>query len=249
LLLSLRQDALAAKDVEPTPDNWLRLAGLLGHELEDWPTSLEMTFPRGSKRSARLTSLQGDPRYLQTAYPNPKDLKDLSEPLTNASWDIEGSRGLSQSILYSVIRHESRFYPRAISLEGALGLCQFMPRVFRDLDIKWGLLAESGVTSDIEYLFDPGRNTRLWARWVNAEFPIHQRDGLAMSLMKHQAGRGNVAQWSRYWNELGLEDDLEYRIETARFNATRNFVRRVLQDTAIVEATAFGETQREERAQ
>lgn len=235
LLLSLRQDALAARDAELTADNWLRLAGALGVEAEDWPVAAEMTTVRGNAPRARIGELQRDARYLATVYPNPRTLR-IVEPLAHAAWPIEGSRGLSQGLMYSVIRQESRFYPRAISQAGALGLFQFMPAVFDALDRRWRLLAQSNAPSGVEYLFDPDRNTRLWARWVNDEFPVESRSGIAMALMKHQAGSANVRRWGDYWQKLGDEADLEYRVETARFNVTRNFVRGVLRDTAIVDA-------------
>lgn len=241
LLLALRQDALAAKDSDPTADNWLRLAGLLGYQVQDWPTAIEMSFVRSGAPQQRLTELQKDPRYLATAYPDPANLKTLEQPLARAAWPIDNSTGLSQSLMYAVIRHESRFYPEAISREGALGLFQFMPWVFDGLNRRWKLLHKSGARSDTEYLLDPGRNTELWARWVNDEFSLEHRDGIAMALMKHHAGSGNVGRWSKYWKKLGPEDDLEYRIETARFNETRNFVHGALRDTAIVDAAKFFE--------
>ena len=84
---------------------------------------------------------------------------------------------------------------------------------------------------------------RLWARWVVDEFHLDHRDGVAMTFMKHQAGAPAVSNWGVYWKKLGAEDDLEYRIETARINATRNFVRLALQDTAIVDAARFSKDQ------
>ncbi len=74
---------------------------------------------------------------------------------------------------------------------------------------------------------------------MNHEFRLDNRGGIALTLMKHQGGSDNVARWGGYWEVLAPEGDLEYRIETARFNATRNFVRRVLRDTAIVDAAGF----------
>ena len=243
LLLAFRQDALAAKDSDPVADNWLRLAGLLGHEVRDWPVAIEMTAIRGNVSRQRIADLQEDPRYVATVYPDPADLKTLSlqQLLATAAWPIEGSGSLSQSLMYAVIRHESRFYPGAISRVGALGLFQFMPYVFRSLDRRWNLLQNSGARSTVEYLLDPEKNIELWARWANAEIGFKQRDGFAIALMNHQAGSGNVRSWRRYWEKLGSTDDLEYRIETARFNVTRNFVRRTLRDIAIVEATGFFE--------
>ncbi len=238
LLVSLRQDAVAARDSALTADNALRLAGMLGFEARDWPTAIEMTFVRGPAPHRRNSELQHDPRYLATVYPNPDGLEMLA-PLARAAWPMDGSRALSQSLMYSVIRHESRFYPRAISQVGALGLFQFMPHVFESLDRRWRLLDRSSAESKVEYLLDPQRNIALWARWVNAEFRVASRDGLALALMKHQAGSGNVRHWEDTWRNLGSPGDLEYRIETARFNATRNFVRRALRDTAIVDAAGF----------
>jgi tetratricopeptide (TPR) repeat protein len=172
LFLALRQDALAAKDAHPTADNWLRLAGFLGHQVQDWPLAIEMTFVRSRVPQKLLTELQNDPRYLATVYPQPADLKTLpmAQLLARAAWPIDGSRNLSQSLMYAVMRNESRFYPGAISKAGAIGLFQFMPQTFTRLDKgsdsrpPWNLLQESGVKSPVEYLLDPERNTRLWAR-------------------------------------------------------------------------------------
>jgi hypothetical protein len=114
-----------------------------------------------------------------------------------------------------------------------------MPAVFHSLDRRWNLLAESNLPSHVEYLLDPEHNIRLWARWVIAEFPLTSRKGLAMAMMKHQAGSGNVGHWDAYWKKFGADDDVEYRIETARFNDTRNFVRGAIRDTMIVDAAGF----------
>ncbi len=238
LLLSLRQDALAARDAQLTPDNWLRLSGLLGHRAGDWPIAIEMTAMRGNTAQKRTTDLQRDPRYLGTVYPDPNNFAFLPS-LSQAAWPIDGSQELSQSLMYAVMRHESRYYPRAISREGALGLFQIMPALFRSFDRNWNLLEESNLSSPVDYLLDPARSIRLWARWVRTEFSLKQRDGLALAIMKHQAGSRNVGHWNNYWKELGAYSDIEYQIETARFNATRNFVRLVVRDTIIVDAAGF----------
>ena len=242
LLLASRQDALAAKDSDLTPDNWLRLAGMMGHEIQDWPVAIQMAHVRSNAPRQRLTELQKDARYLASSYPDPATLKTLPlrQPLARAAWSIDGSTALSQSLMYAVMRHESGFYPGAISSEGAMGLFQFMPYVFRSLDQQWGLLRDSSARSDVEYLLEPENSIRLWAR-AHFEYGFDGRNDFSLSLMNHQAGPGNVRSWSSYWKKLGPEDDIEYRLETARFNATRNFVRRTLRDIAIVEAAGFFE--------
>ncbi|MDH5741135.1 MAG: transglycosylase SLT domain-containing protein [Nitrospira sp.] len=238
LLLAFRQDALAAKDFELAADNWLRLTGLLGYEAKDWPTAIEMVVVRGDARPELITNLQTDPRFLATLYPNLEQLQILS-PIASASWLIDGSSRLSQSLMYAVMRHESRFYKRAISTQGALGLFQFMTDLFDRFDKKWNLLERSDVSSRAEYLLNPEQNIQLWARWVSEEFPIKTRNEVATAVMKHHAGYGNVAAWEKYWKSFGAEADVEYRVETARFNATRNFLRVTLRDTMIMEAGGF----------
>jgi peptidoglycan lytic transglycosylase len=240
LLLALRQDALAAKDSDLTADNWLGLAGLLGHQLKDWLTAGQVTIVSGVAPLERLTELQTDPRYLATVYPDPADLPmlKLKASLAAAAWPMRGSSDLSQSLMYAMIRRESSFYPNAISSQGALGLLQMMPATFAKLDKKSKLLETSGARSDVEYLLDPQRNIATWADWWRAEFG---KDDLPVAIMKHNAGSASVSRWVTYWTQMGSKDDLEYRVETVRFPETRTFLRKVLQDTAIVDAAGFFE--------
>ncbi len=240
LLLALRQDALAARDSDLTADNRLRLAGLLGRKLQDWPTAADVIFVADTAPRERLSALQADARYLATAYPDPANLPrlKLKASLADVAWPMRGSRALSQSVMYALIHRESRFYPGAISSAGALGLLQMMPATFAKLDKESKLLQQSGATSAVEYLLDPQHNIEASARWWQTEFG---EDDLAVAVMKHNAGFANVSKWTAYWEQVGVQDDLEYRVETVRFPQTRNFVRAVLQDSAIVDAAGFFE--------
>jgi TolA-binding protein len=238
LLLALRQDALAAKDFDSTADNWLRLAGLLGHQLQDWPTALEAAFVPATAAHERLTELQADPRYLATVYPDPADLPALRQALAGAAWaDAHGSTHVSQSLMYALIRQESRFYAGAISRVGAVGLFQIMPQAFASFDKRSRLRKESGAASDVQYLLDPRRNIATWAAWWK---PQLAKQDIAVAIMEHNAGAANVSKWmSTYWAKMGPRDDLEYRVETVRFPETRSFLRKVLQDTTIFDAAGF----------
>ncbi|MDE0004321.1 MAG: transglycosylase SLT domain-containing protein [Rhodospirillaceae bacterium] len=242
LLLSLRQDALAAKDRNLDPENWLPLmASVSGPRLQDWPLSVEMAFLRDDAERRRWYGLQRDGQYLATLYPDLERIPALAEPLAAMAWEIDGSRALSQALMYAVIRHESGFYPQAISARGALGLFQFMPGTFRALTREGGVVADVGESSAVDYLLDPGRNVRLWARWVAAEFPIEERGRIVSSVMRHQAGTGNVLEWRDFWRGAGALDDVEFQIETTPFAGTGGFLRRVLRDTTIVEAAGIFE--------
>lgn len=237
LLLALRQDAFAARDSELTASNRLRLAGALGSQVRDWPVALAMATLSDEGPRQRLTDLQKDPRYLATMYASADHLSMPADLFARTAWPIDGSPGLSQSLMYAVMRRESGFDPRAISRVGALGLFQFLPDTFSELDRKWGLLKASGGQSSVAYLLDPERNMSLWARWMKTEFKLSRRDQIATTMMKHHAG--GIAGSIAYWNGLGLAGDVEYRVETARFSETRYFVRLVLQDTMIVDAGGF----------
>lgn len=240
LLVSLRQDALAAKDRGLHANNWLPLMGSVSStELQDWPLLVEMAFLHNDAERRRWYSLQEDVRYLATLYPSPERIPALARPLAASAWDIDGSPALSQALMYAVIRHESGFYTQAISPQGALGLFQFMPSTFRALTGEGGIVANIGGRSEVDYLFDPERNIGLWARWVAAEFPIRRRRSIMSSVMRHQAGSGNVLEWREYWRGAGALDDVEFQVETTQFAGTGNFLRRVLRDTAIVEAAGF----------
>ena len=240
VLLALRRDTLAARNSDPSPDNWFQLIRFLTEDtVGDWSMAVEITTAGGNEARRRLRELQKDLPYLATVYPDLDTLTILKEPLAAVAWAIEGSPGLSESLMYAVIRQESGFYTAAISQAGALGLFQFMPATFAGLDRRWNLLRDSGVASEIDYLIDPARNIALWARWVMTEFPITNRDEIVSALMRHQAGSGNVSNWNRYWLEVGLGNDVEYQIETARFVETRNFLRQVLTDTTIIDAVGL----------
>jgi soluble lytic murein transglycosylase len=149
---------------------------------------------------------------------------------------MRGSTHLSQSLLYALIRQESRFYAGAISPVGALGLLQVMPETFAKLDQKANLLAGSGAASDVEYLLDAERNIKALSIWWRDELgKDDQPSAIMLAVMKHNAGAGNVAKWTA----IGPRDDLEYGVETVRFPETRGFLRSVLQDTMIVDAAGL----------
>ncbi len=147
--------------------------------------------------------------------------------------------------MYAVMRNESQFYARAISSVGALGLFQLMPKTFEGLNGKWKLIEPNGPTSITDYLLDPSHNIKVWARWARDDLKIPRRGEADVGLMEHQAGPGNVKRWRLYWDAVGASGDLEYRIETARFPATRAFARSVLADLAIVDSAGlFAEAKR-----
>ena len=241
LLLALRQDALAARDSVLTADNQLWLAGFVGRKVGDWPTALEMTFVPADAPHERIRELQNDPRFLATDYPGVDVLGTVKGALTDAAWPIDGSTALSESLMYAVIRRESRYYAGAISAVGALGLFQIMPSTFETTPKCWTLRADGQKPRATSYLFDPIRNTQFWSCWVRKGFEPRTRDDITLMLVKHHAGGGRLSEWMKTWKGRAIERDLELQIDTYRVPATSTFVRQVLSDVAIADAGGFFE--------
>ena len=241
LQLALRQDAFAARDSALKADNQLRLAGFLGRRLGDWPVAIAMTFVRSDAPHGRIVELQNDPRFLATVYPGVDVIATLREPLADAAWQIDDSTVLSESLMYAVIRRESSYYSGAISAVGAIGLFQIMPDTFAGRRDCWKLREQGEQPTATSYLFDPVRNTQFWSCWVQKELRPTTRDALALMLAKHQAGMGNIDEWVKNWKGRTIEHDLELQIDTFRFPATQTFVRYVLADVAIADASGLFE--------
>lgn len=237
LLLAWRQDALRAREADPSPDTTLRLSALLGQKLGDWPVAmLLMAVPAHAPRS-RLSALQQNAHYAPAAYPGMTALDFLREPLDAAAWPIDGSTALAKSLMYAVIRQESAFFPGAISPAGAMGLFQIMPGTFEKVTEKCRQGADTKRPE--AFLFNARRNAAFWSCWVQHEFAPKDRDDLTSMLVKHHAGAGNLDNWRKAWKGAPMENDIELQIEAMRFPETRNFIRKVLADIANVEAAGL----------
>ncbi len=241
LMLSLRQDAIAARDSVLTSDNQLRLAGFLGRKFGDWPTAISMTDVRGADARQRLTDLQKNPHFLATAYPSVEVLNTLKEPLTGTAWQIDGSTALCQSLMYALIRHESRYYSGAISPAGALGLFQILPGTFNDSkDCRPGGHGKQPTAES--YLFDPVLNARFWSCWMERNITDRTRDSIAPIVILSNAGARTLREWRRNWEKRAIGPDLELQLDTLRYPETSKLVREVLADAAIADAGGFFET-------
>lgn len=246
LLLALRQDALAAKDTLAAmevlaaktaeeaqkavadPKSRLQIAAAVGHQAGDWTLSMSLVVGGGEPFESRAAAQRDEARYLATAYP-----AIYGDYFRNAGTKSK----VPPELLYGVVREESLFYPAAQSSKGALGLFQFTPSKFDDLDIAWNLLKSSGVSSREAYLLDPHLNLELGAREfkrILRQQPVGDRS-IPLAVMEHNAGP-IVGNWVGHWRDLGRADDIEYMIDTARWMETRRFVRQVTSDMVLVNA-------------
>ena len=122
-------------------------------------------------------------------------------------------------LVAAVIKHESKFQPRARSGGGALGLMQLMPAT-----AAW-IARRMDEPFTEEYLYDPSLNIR-YGVWYLAELRREFGGNDILALAAYNAGRGNVREWMehRHWNEQFDE------IDAIPYPETRLYVRRVLED-------------------
>jgi tetratricopeptide (TPR) repeat protein len=127
LLMSIRQDCMLAAKAAKVHKKTTNLANAAGYGAGDWTMAMILL--------ARDSKVQRDVSYLATSYPTlyKKYLKKAAEV-----------QNVPIGLLYGIIREESFFSPNALSIEGALGLFQFMPGTFSSLIKKYPEFKKNG---------------------------------------------------------------------------------------------------------
>ena len=220
LFLSLRIDAVVAKERLATPENLLAVSAVLVRDAKDMALAVSLT-------TAKEQAVRNHPAYLRTAFPQAYRREILGA--------VEGDSQLA-SIIYSIARHESTFDETAISSRSAYGLLQITPERFDELDHQFDLLGGREFKDYRRILLDPTENIRIGVAHFRDDIlnKIPKRMSLPIALMIHSAGAQSVSRWIESWKSLGIIDDVELIVETARARETRNFVRSTLAAIAIV---------------
>lgn len=124
--------------------------------------------------------------------------------------------GISDVMIWSVMKQESKFRENAVSRSGALGLMQLMPSTatdeMRSLDIR---------SSEFT---DPEKNILIGASYF-ARLSRKFKGDLPRAIAAYNAGMMSVIRW----NTLSAADWVEW-IEEIPYPETREFVRAVLQN-------------------
>ncbi len=130
--------------------------------------------------------------------------------------------GLDPYLVLALVRQESRFDPRALSLSGARGLMQLMPATADWVARKMGYQALQP-----EDLYRPGINLALGI-WYLAY--LRERFGSVIpALAAYNAGEERVRTWMRE----GRWDGSYARIHALPYEETRRFLRSVLRDWRV----------------
>jgi soluble lytic murein transglycosylase len=131
--------------------------------------------------------------------------------------DAGSDAPVDAELVYAVMREESGYRPKVVSLVGARGLLQIMPETGQRL------ASDLGIPFEPDDLFDPEVNVRLGSYYLSElSRRFSGRDSAAIG--SYNAGPEAVARWLD--ERGGLEDD-EW-VETIPYSQTRSYVKRVL---------------------
>jgi soluble lytic murein transglycosylase len=126
------------------------------------------------------------------------------------------ARGLDPALVAGLIRQESNFTARAVSVAGARGLMQLLPSVGEEIGRSLGFPVWNSAL-----LFDPDANLQMGTAHLATY--TKQYGPLPRVLAAYNAGGSRVARWSA---KPGV-DDPEIFVERIPFVETRDYVRLV----------------------
>ncbi|NUP11408.1 MAG: lytic transglycosylase domain-containing protein [Polyangiaceae bacterium] len=121
-----------------------------------------------------------------------------------------------QPLVFALMREESSFLPKALSVSDARGLMQLIPPTGRSTARKLGLKYSDAL------LYDPAANVRIGTRFLAG---LRQRFGeaRALAIAGYNAGPGAPDSWI----EERPAWDLDLWVERIPYTETRNYVKRV----------------------
>lgn len=128
--------------------------------------------------------------------------------------------GLSEGLVYALIRAESCFSPAVKSHAGAIGLMQMMPDTARQTAREKG-------TFDPQRLTSPDYNIRLGTKHLNDLMKVYNGDVIHVAAA-YNAGSGALERWRK--SLKGLKKD-EF-IESIPYQETRDYVKKVYASAA-----------------
>lgn len=126
-----------------------------------------------------------------------------------------------ESLIYAIMREESEFDPKAVSIANAYGLMQLIVPTARTV------ARELGVTVSAGSLLKPNINITLGAS-VLSQLMDRFEQQIALVAAGYNAGPGRPIRWLREYPEI----DSDLWVELIEYPETRNYVKRVLESYA-----------------
>ena len=128
--------------------------------------------------------------------------------------------GLSEGLVYSLIRAESGFAPAVKSSAGAIGLMQMMPATAKMTAREKGEFNPHNLTT-------PEYNIRLGTKHLNDLMKEQNGDVIYMAAA-YNAGSGALERWKKKYRGLSMDEF----IENIPYEETRNYVKKVYASAA-----------------
>ena len=149
-------------------------------------------------------------------------------PIINTPNMINNRAMPSQEIVLAITRQESEFDPKANSYAGAKGMMQLMTYtaklVAKQMNERY---SKSKLTSDPEY------NIRLGTYYFNSLLNEY-KEVYPFAIAAYNAGPKRVRQWRRINGDPSKKKiDYVNWIELIKFEETRNYVQRVLENVNV----------------
>lgn len=124
---------------------------------------------------------------------------------------------LPADLVYALMRQESGYDPKVVSVADAIGLVQLLPSTARRVGEGLGLRIER------DQLFEPATNIRLASRYIGTLLRLFGGAPPQLAIGAYNAGESRVSHWR---TSLGT-DELDEWVERMPVDQTRNYVRRV----------------------
>ena len=221
--LGLNDAAMASLAAEPPFDRTRELlrVGMDAEATAEWRDALDALPPPRQVQAVGLASRWGWHHQAIAAAARQKLFNDYDvlypRPFDSYVRDASRRTGLSESLIYAIIRQESLFRADAASGAGAVGLMQLLPETARITARRVGL-----PTPTRSQLIEPGVNIPLGSAFL-ASLVQRFEGETAMATAGYNAGP-NAA---RRWLPPAAPMDLDVWTENIPFNETRAYVQRV----------------------
>ena len=137
---------------------------------------------------------------------------------------------MSPHLVYAMIREESRFYYRAVSRAGAVGLMQLMPATGEQVASELGF--PTGVRQS---LLVPEINLTFGV-WYASRLLTSARGDSLMMLAAYNAGMGNARRW---FEGNGAGGNIVDAVNGIDFKETRGYVKRIVESAHVYHSHYF----------
>ena len=128
-------------------------------------------------------------------------------------------QGVEASLIYAIMREESRFDPEARSQVGAVGLMQFIPETANKMAAALEI-----EPFDQDDLYEPETAVRIGARYLADLFALFPNNPYAVAA-SYNGGEDNVARWAK---RAADERDPDLIVSEISYKETKGYVFKVM---------------------